>query len=325
MSIAIGMDIGGTKTRCIAIDLSSGKILAKAIEGAANPASTPRNIVIDTIRRCVSACLDSASRKSSDVVVVGIASAGVGKGYWRKIFEEALEVLGIASDKIDVFEDYVAAHVACFLFNSGILYIAGTGSSLYGVCRDRAVKIGGWGHLLDDEGSAYQVGRDGIAVALRSWDGREESTELLNALLKFFNIDNPEMIIPIIYGSQNPKLLIASFAKEVVSLAKKGDRKALEIIEKSVREIFKSLVVAMKRLDCRDIGIAIVGGFYEGARELIEPLLLAMLKSIGYARSIVRQVIDISCAAVLITLKNRKLLNREVMERIMNSCRIAYL
>jgi len=103
--------------------------------------------------------------RPSEVACIGAGSAGVGKGYWRDLFVKAAEENGVSRNRVYVYEDYRVAHVACFLFQPGILYIASTGSVTYGVYGGKEVKVDGWGHLLDDTSSAYQVGRDGISCS----------------------------------------------------------------------------------------------------------------------------------------------------------------
>ncbi len=35
---------------------------------------------------------------------------------------------------------------------------------------------GGWGHLLDDHGSGYDIGLNALKAVLRSYDGRNAKT-----------------------------------------------------------------------------------------------------------------------------------------------------
>ncbi|MEX1447827.1 BadF/BadG/BcrA/BcrD ATPase family protein [Enterococcus sp. C76] len=42
--------------------------------------------------------------------------------------------------------------------NDGVLIISGTGSVGYGLQHATFYRVGGWGHILGDEGSAYSIG-----------------------------------------------------------------------------------------------------------------------------------------------------------------------
>jgi hypothetical protein len=74
----------------------------------------------------------------------------------------------------------------------GILLIAGTGSVGYARGADgRVERCGGWGMIVGDEGSAWSLGRNGLAAALRAADGRGPHTPLLPQLLEH----SPQLVI----------------------------------------------------------------------------------------------------------------------------------
>jgi N-acetylglucosamine kinase len=54
----------------------------------------------------------------------------------------------------------------------GIVAIAGTGSIIFGRNSQGCTKrVGGWGNILGDEGSAYSIAVQGMQAALRAYDG----------------------------------------------------------------------------------------------------------------------------------------------------------
>lgn len=62
---------------------------------------------------------------------------------------------------------------------AGVILIAGTGSICYGVNESGAkFRAGGYGHIIDDAGSAYAIGRDILKAVVRSSDGRQGQTVL---------------------------------------------------------------------------------------------------------------------------------------------------
>ncbi len=317
----IGVDIGGTKTRAIAIDLSSKRIARGVAEGV-NPAVVGRSKVESVLKDLLLSLLRELDAKPSNVTCVGIGSAGVGKGYWTEIFVSALSSIGIDSSRIRVYEDYRVAHTAAFLFGDGILVISGTGSSVYARCRDVEVKVGGWGHLLDDGGSAYQVGRDGMREALRFFDGRGEKTVLLEKMLRYLSIDDPSFVIPRVYGSENPKQVIAGFAPYVVESCREGDEVACRIIERSIDELAELIVAALRRTSymCRDV--AIVGGYWEGIEHIARDKLIDRVEKLCSVRiNLVKPAIDSSCAAAVMAMKDLGILTAEAMKLVTDLCR----
>src|SRR5436190_6153135 len=52
-----------------------------------------------------------------------------------------------------------------------VLIVSGTGSCCYGKRPDGyAVKVGGWGHVLGDKGSGYEIGLRGLKAAIYYYD-----------------------------------------------------------------------------------------------------------------------------------------------------------
>ena len=43
-------------------------------------------------------------------------------------------------------------------------------------------RVGGWGYVLGDEGSGYDIGRQALVAIMKSYDGRGKSTQLTEAL-----------------------------------------------------------------------------------------------------------------------------------------------
>ncbi len=296
----LGLDVGGSKTRLVVID-KGGKPLVIEGEGA-NPAVVGLRCV-DIISELLRDALARAKVKPEEVEIVGIGSAGVGKGFWRELFAKALELSGIDPGKMELFEDFRTAYTACFLNEPGVVAISGTGSSIYGECRGLWVKVGGWGHLIDDGGSAYQVGRDGIAAALMYYDGRSEETVLLRELLEYLGIENPELAIPKIYGSSNPKKLVAGFAPRVVKAAMEGDKVAKSILSAYCKHLAIAIGTAIRRLrssGCiEDLKVAVVGGFWKFVEKLVlNDLVKELENSVGRVE-LKSNCIDPACGALV--------------------------
>src|SRR5262249_20279577 len=78
----------------------------------------------------------------------------------------------------------------------GVALVAGTGSIALG--RDKhgtSARAGGWGHILGDEGSGYEIGRQALQAAMRAADGRGEATLLLERIMRHWSLERPDDII----------------------------------------------------------------------------------------------------------------------------------
>ncbi len=300
--IIVGIDCGATHTKAKAFD-REGRVLAKCTSGPANPTSTPRNIVRENILYC----LREIKRKIGVEVfdIVAISAASTGEGSWRSFYQELVFSENLAR-RVYVFEDYIVAHYSCFQGNPGVAYIAGTGSSTYAIGVDGVeVKIGGWGHLVGDEGSGYHVGSEGIRAALKCIDGRGPCTNLVLKLFEYLKITDVRDIVKAIYGHSSPKELIAGFAKHVVEEARKGDEIACRILNEAAYEIALALKTASDIIGVKEY--CILGGLYNAAKDILKPLIEEHLeKLLGEKREIKEPVLTMEEAVVRLSLEETR-------------------
>lgn len=53
----------------------------------------------------------------------------------------------------------------------GIIVISGTGAIVYGITQQgERHRIGGWGHILGDPGSGYEIGLHTLQTVMKSYD-----------------------------------------------------------------------------------------------------------------------------------------------------------
>ena len=297
----LGLDCGGTKTHAVLVDWN-GEVLGEGFGGPSNPNASPMGTVRASIKEAVSEALGNFR---GSVKVACVSAAGT-LGGMKDILEGILGEL-LPGAEIIVKRDYEIAHVACFLFNPGVVFIAGTGSIAYGINEEgKTVRVGGWGHLVGDEGSGFWVGKEGIRAALRAYDGRGRGTRLREYMLEYFKANTPDGIIGRIYSSENPKTLLGGFAPYVVKAAREKDEVAMGIIKDAVEEIVLTYRAAVRRLGFSSVRdkLAITGGFYFGSRDLLRPLLTRRLEEeFGEKVELREPLMPEAKAAALVALK----------------------
>merc|ERR1711964_171025 len=100
----------------------------------------------------------------------------------------------------------------------GVIAISGTGSIVYGRNHGgKAARAGGWGHLLGDEGSGYDIGLQGLRAVVRMADGRQPSTLLIPEILTQISLTSPNQLVKWI--SKVDKSQIAQLANSVFQAA----------------------------------------------------------------------------------------------------------
>lgn len=153
--------------------------------------------------------------------------------------ELRLEQLAIASDALTALLGAIGAQ-------DGAVVAAGTGTACLARRGRRFAKVDGWGSMLGDAGSGFAIGRAGLDAALREFDGRGGSPELMRAAkLRFGTVERlPERV----FAAPVPTRAIASFAADVADVAAAGDVRATTILRDAARELAWSVCSAMGRL-----------------------------------------------------------------------------
>ena len=78
----------------------------------------------------------------------------------------------------------------------GVALVAGTGSVCLGRTREgRTVRVGGWGPILGDEGSGYQIAVSALRRVTQTADGRAHASALLAAVLRHWSLAEPGALI----------------------------------------------------------------------------------------------------------------------------------
>ncbi len=181
--------------------------------------------------------------------VTGTTSVSVGVSGLDDANGAADRLLAMLPDadvaRVLIAHDSVTSALGAIGAHDGVVLAVGTGIVVTGIGPRAAVRVDGWGSVLDDAGSAYWLGRAGIRAALRDADGRGEPTELTSRAVASFGplID--------IAGSvqRSPARVsdIAGFAPVVTELAGEGDTVSLAICHRAVREWITSATAAARR------------------------------------------------------------------------------
>lgn len=262
----IGFDGGGTKTICMIGD-SSGTIIASATGASTNIKSRHPEKVREVIHGLLAEVLQSENTNRDQIKGVFVSTAGGDREEDRKRWEKWILEYGLKPNQLIVANDAVGALTAGTRKKTGIVLIAGTGSIAYSVKDGDAspIRVGGWGYLLGDEGSGYDIGNEALRMILRSHDGRDNEKEALTGyILKQVGLQSPEQLITFIYEDPYPRKLIAAVAKHVISLAEQGETNAQQIIQHAIDRLVE-LVLSIVRNDKESNAFPLVvsGGLFD--------------------------------------------------------------
>ena len=220
--VAVGVDIGGTSSRALAV-FADGRVAGRGASGGGNPNSHPPEVAAGRVAEAVAAAVPA------DAVVVSclLGLAGESKFTDRAVFavfENALRGVGVPC-RIDVVSDAEVAFASATSSPDGTVLIGGTGSvAARIVARRKESWRGGWGWLLGDEGSAFWIGRQAVRSTLSVLQSPEPLGLLAEAVLKETLDEVPDdrrLALSKLITSANaePPIRLARFAALVSDLA----------------------------------------------------------------------------------------------------------
>ncbi len=253
----ICVDGGGTKTEVIAFTLDGDEI-AKKIGGSGNFSFETEKAVQNVIST-TDAVYDLVNGHYQCVYIqMGIS------GYGAYIPKETLidDLKKHFNTEVNIVDD---AKLALFSilkdqYNEAILVLAGTGSACYGIKDSETLLVGGWGHLLGDEGGAHHLVLQAFKKLIEVEDNGEKPSPFAKKLLQHLNLNNTFDLKKYVYHTSKAEL--ASHAQFINECALLGDEEAIQLLIDSGNHLAKFAYLVYKRLMLSaDIVIGCQGSF----------------------------------------------------------------
>lgn len=263
MSYVIGIDGGGSKTICLVAG-ADGRILGEGRGGPANYLKEGLYIAKNSLREAISGALEQAGLDKQQIQAVCAGLAGMDRPDDRRVMQRVFEEL-LPVPHLVLENDAFVALVGATNGQPGVIVISGTGSIALGVNgRGQRVRSGGWGHVLGDEGSGYDIARRGLIAALQDYDGRGPRTVIGRKILQELYLNRIDELIPILYGEGASPARIAALYPLVLQAAEEGDEVASALIERASRDLARIASAVMRQLGMETEGfpVAASGGVF---------------------------------------------------------------
>ena len=189
-----------------------------------------------------------------------VGAAGISNPAVKQILAQELEQSGFRGSWKLSGDQEIALRGA--MDGPGAVVIAGTGSICFGKNGEgQTARSGGYGHLIDDGGSGYALGRSVLSCAVRALDGRVEDSGILRAVCD--RLGGGERIVPFVYSPETDKAAIAQFAAIALEEAGRGNPEACKILRREARELGELVRAVQTRLNIPGCRIALLGGLLE--------------------------------------------------------------
>jgi N-acetylglucosamine kinase-like BadF-type ATPase len=281
MMFVSGVDGGATKTVAVV-----GRLAGTLLASARGPSSNYHNIGVGKAAKSirisvVAACRNAhASASNLETVVMGLAGMDSPRDF--RVGQRVAGMTNLGKRRIVVHDSVIAIYAAT-LGRPGIVVNAGTGSFAAGIGADgRTIRAGGWGNIIDDEGSAYDIGRLGIRAALRASDGTERKTAIAKLLVRKFKLHALEDIIHEVYKRPMTVEEISSISKLVGQAAVNGDQAARSLFAYEGRALANFVSAIARRLDMTRSkpDIYCTGGVFNAGPVLLNPFRRELRKNV---------------------------------------------
>jgi N-acetylmuramic acid 6-phosphate etherase len=153
---------------------------------------------------------------------------------------------------------------------SRVLLLSGTGSCCFGRAPDgQTAKVGGWGQILGDKGSGFEIGLRGLKAAVYYYDRDGVWPELGRRILRALLSNAPDDLIGWVQGASKDQ--IAALAKEVFAAAAQKDKISRDILKGAAHTLAKDALACARRLGT---GKAPVQFVFSGSVFLKQPVFM---------------------------------------------------
>ena len=285
-SYLLAVEGGGSKTTALLTDLE-GKPAGRGFGSGSNPHA----VGVENARKAIAMAIDGALINASGRLPegsswrqTGVAAACFGLAGIDSPEDEAQLSTWVTQQEIAerfvVVNDSELVVAAGTPEGWGVALISGAGS----VClarspQGRTARVGGWGHLLGDEGSAYRLALDALRLATQTVDGRADAQALLRACLKHWSLADANALIQHVHAPSVTPADLAGLAPTVLSLGASGDAAAKALVEQCVKDLARQADTAIRKLGLEKPPLALAGSLLRG--DVRRGVVAALAGSIG--------------------------------------------
>ncbi|BAY21952.1 ATPase, BadF/BadG/BcrA/BcrD type [Calothrix sp. NIES-2100] len=292
MNYVLGIDGGGSKTVCVLMD-ETRQVISRGEAGASNYQSIGIDAARQSIEFAIMAATDKAIHitKPIKITAICLGLAGVGRAEDIEVVKGVVKELqnseflainwALPAANIVICHDALIALVGGIANNVGIVTAAGTGSIVFGRNHQGVTKrVGGWGYILGDEGSAYKIAIAGVQAALKAYDGSGKQTSLIDIFKVYLELSSLETLVELIYQRGWGVTEIAALAEIVDLAAALGDEVANKIIDDAVEYLVTATATVIEQIfsDRPILEVVTTGSVWQGKSKMHERFSASLAK-----------------------------------------------
>ncbi len=247
MKIFAGYDGGGTKTAVVLSD-ETGRLLGTGVGGPSNHLYCGKETAGKSVREATLRAFESAGLSPIRLEAAYMASAAI-------LLHHGQSHLPFFSTCIDAKRLICECDLYPIWYGAvgdapAVISIAGTGAITYVLSPGGFTRVSGYGPLLGDEGSGYDLALRALRTACRMADGRVKMDEaFMKTMLDHYDADGPLMLLRLL-NQGDIRSKVASCAKTVCELYAKDNPTAQALVAESADEIALAILTAANASEC---------------------------------------------------------------------------
>jgi N-acetylglucosamine kinase-like BadF-type ATPase len=246
--VFLGVDGGGTKTAFVLLT-GDGELLTTALAPSCYYLGHGIGLVEEVLRGGVASVCGQTGIAPADITYAFVALPGYGEVSADLETLNAVPGRVLGHQRYRCGNDMVAGWAGSLGAVDGVNVIAGTGSMTYGERAGRGLRVGGWGELFDDEGSAYWIAIRGMNAFARMSDGRLATGPLRDHLAGHLRLTTDLDLVDVVLNRwRGDRMKVASLARVVTAAAADGDNACAEILREAGTRLADLVRVTVDRL-----------------------------------------------------------------------------
>lgn len=256
----VAVDGGGTKTLAVRIGRDA-TVQALHITKGCNPFDQPdwQTILANLVIPLASGIEGAA---------FGIAGYGENRETGFRLRAHVHQIC--PNSPVSLTNDVDMACIGAFAGGAGVLLLSGTGSMAWASDgAGQTARVGGWGPVFGDEGSAYWIGRKALQRVCQAMDGRApEAKSFAQRLCAAMNWpdENPAALDALLgwYNQQErPRPAVAHCARLIDDMAQTGCAEARTLITQAARHLATLVQTARARFPDQPLPWSYAGSVFK--------------------------------------------------------------
>lgn len=256
----LAVDGGGTKTLAVRVG-PDASVQAQQVTRGCNPFDQPnwQSILTDLVTPLASGVQAAA---------FGVAGYGENRETGRQLQAHVQQLF--PATPASLTNDVDMACIGAFAGGAGVLLLSGTGSMAWASDgAGQTARVGGWGPVFGDEGSAYWIGRKALQRVCQAMDGRApEAQPFARQICSAMNWPdaNPAALDALLgwYNQQDrPRPAIAHCARLIDDMAEAGCPEARALITRAAQHLAVFVQTARTRFSDHDLPWSYAGSVFK--------------------------------------------------------------